>query len=738
MARAARAIVFLLLAGGLWCGALAAPTKQQSLDEWRNLTASNAPPPRVFTKGETVRFYFPHDGGVEAFSARWSHRRVPSGRYHVHSALLHWNQRLERMPATEHGWREATVIAGAEWRQLATNLVAELAPASPGHGAYYAAFLSDRLLYRDAAGVARLAPPGEQPKNVVLDHRFPMDETLEHIAHAVDVRLAQTHPGDRLFLLMAPNAKRFTQPLLVDRQQQRCVCLSPAALYDTSERTFNLAATADGLRAVLIDAHGVALLKNPISSAARLADLGLQTVVRYLRLPLPKPGNPPPLAPQAPMDLTAWESWLDQYTGTRREQGTMKLLIDGDPFYTRLQQAIAGATNHLRFNVYIFDKDDVGVSVASQLKQRSRDIEVKVILDRLGSLGAGGVPPATPMPEDFEPPQSIISYLRESSHVEVRPFLNPWFSSEHSKVLLADGSQAWLGGMNLGREYRYEWHDLMLELEGPIVESLETEFKREWAHEGPLGDLAYAAELIAGPRFRDTATGALTSEPNAVADEPADADERWRHSAPEPTAGSAALRQMQGLRPAWGPPRAERQTVVPTSAPAHLRLLPTKTFWKPFASAVFGALRKARNSIYVENPYLFDKRVVLGLVKARNRGVDVRVVLPCVNDFKAGGRSNLVIANYLHEHGVRVYFYPGMTHVKALLVDGWVCLGSGNLNHLSLRVNHEQNIATSDPEFANRVRQDVFEADFARSYELTAPISVDWVDFLADLALEGF
>jgi phosphatidylserine/phosphatidylglycerophosphate/cardiolipin synthase-like enzyme len=79
-----------------------------------------------------------------------------------------------------------------------------------------------------------------------------------------------------------------------------------------------------------------------------------------------------------------------------------------------------------------------------------------------------------------------------------------------------------------------------------------------------------------------------------------------------------------------------------------------------------------------------------------------------------------------------------MTHVKALLIDGWSCVGSSNLNHLSLRVNHEQNVATSDPAFAARLKKDLFESDFARSYELTQPISVDWVDFMADVLLEGF
>ena len=168
-----------------------------------------------------------------------------------------------------------------------------------------------------------------------------------------------------------------------------------------------------------------------------------------------------------------------------------------------------------------------------------------------------------------------------------------------------------------------------------------------------------------------------------------------------------------------------------------VRLLPTKTAWKPFSAAVQGSLRRARSYVYIENPYLFDKRVILSLVRARERGVDVRIVLPCVNDLKAGGRGNVVIANYLLAHGVRVYFYPGMTHVKALLVDDWACVGSGNLNHLSLRLDQEQNVATSDPAVAARLKQDLFEQDFAHACELTDPISVDWVDFLADLVLEG-
>jgi len=379
-----------------------------------------------------------------------------------------------------------------------------------------------------------------------------------------------------------------------------------------------------------VESHSWALAKNPVSSAARLADLGIETATVLLHLRLPRSAAFPPLAQTDGMDLIEWEHWLDRYTGTRQEDGSIQLLIDGDRFFTRLHQAIAEATNHVSVNVYIFDRDDVAVGIADQLKRRSAEVRIKVILDQMGSLTSGLSPPASPLPEAFEPPASITAYLRKDSHVHVRPFLNPWFSVDHTKVYLVDGAHAWVGGMNLGREYRYEWHDLMFELRGPVVASLENEFKRDWAHAGPLGDLAFAAAALGQPKG-----------------EPAPEEGHW----------------------------------------IKVRRLPTRTAWKPFNAAVQGSLRKARRYICVENPYLFDKRVITGLVQARNRGVDVRAVLPRVNDFDAGGRGNLVTANYLLQHGVRVYFYPGMTHVKAMLVDDWACLGSGNLSHMSLRLS---------------------------------------------------
>src|SRR5262249_34223112 len=157
-----------------------------------------------------------------------------------------------------------------------------------GHGYYYQAFLTDRLLYRDANGAPRLSALSERPRGVTLERRFTVGESLEILGRVAGRHLAAMHPGDPLFVIISPNAGRFAQPLLLDRQQRECVLLSPAALYDPTERGLGLTLTVQGVSAMVFESHGLALLKNPISSTARLGDLGIETLIRVTRAPVPK------------------------------------------------------------------------------------------------------------------------------------------------------------------------------------------------------------------------------------------------------------------------------------------------------------------------------------------------------------------------------------------------------------------------------------------------------------------
>jgi phosphatidylserine/phosphatidylglycerophosphate/cardiolipin synthase-like enzyme len=656
-----------------------AASPRRSADEWARLTRTNLPPPRVVVGQDEVRFYFPTTAHSVGFVAKLGRARLPTTGYQVSSALLRLKKNLPSVTPGTDGWTEPVVIAHEEWRRLSTNLLAALTPATAGHAKYYRGLLGDRILYRDSQDRPAMALIGQPPPLVVIDHRYSIEESLQLMAVMAEPLLKRAHPTNSLFVIMVHSA-RVPQPLLIDTGRHRCVWLSSAGLYESPE-AFPFAPTTKGFSALVFESNGLALLKNPVSSVARLGNFLVETVKGLIRLPLPKPsGRVPVLSHQQGMDLPSWEQWLDHHTASQREYGSIEPLIDGERFFPRFQQAISNATDHIRVHVFIFDNDDVAVDVANQLKHRSEQVNVDVITDRLATMAAGRIPPATPPAKAYDPPTSMPRYLKTDSDVRVRQFYNAFCSYDHTKVYLVDGNRAWMGGMNIGREYRSEWHDMMVELHGPIVQKLEYDYQLDWAHASWLGDLAYLRALLTLPK------PAPVTETNS----------QW----------------------------------------LQLRLLPTTTLRKSFAKGVLHSIRNARSYIYAENPYLFDKRVMTGLVRARQRGVDVRVILPHVNDSRAGTRAELIGANYLVSNGVRVFFYPGMTHLKALLVDGWSCVGSGNLNAFSFGLCQEQNVATSDSRFSDVLKHDLFEEDFPRCYELTEPAAVEWRDFVADFVLE--
>ena len=118
---------------------------------------------------------------------------------------------------------------------------------------------------------------------------------------------------------------------------------------------------------------------------------------------------------------------------------------------------------------------------------------------------------------------------------------------------------------------------------------------------------------------------------------------------------------------------------------------------------------------------------------ARRRGVDVRVIIPYASDSGIIDRSNVTAINAMLENGIRVYIYPGESHIKGAVYDGWICLGSANFDELSLRMNKEMNIATSSPVAVQGFLDEVMVPDFEKSVELKQPLPEKWSDFLMEM-----
>ncbi len=386
-------------------------------------------------------------------------------------------------------------------------------------------------------------------------------------------------------------------------------------------------------------------------------------------------GPIPAVANADPMDLDAFEKILDKVTGTRSDTGRIKFLVDGDEYFCRLMGQIENAEESIDIRTYIFDNDDYAVAVADRLKERSEDLSVRVLLDGLGNMQAMQVD-AESMPEDHKVPLSMRMYMERGSDVKVRNITNPWFTGDHTKTTIIDKKVAFVGGMNIGREYRYDWHDLMMEVTGPVVDRLQYESDKAWARAGIFGDFGNLAAFLKGKKKN------------------ADED---------------------------GYP---------------VRVLQTRNFDSDIHKAQIAAIRNAKSYILIQNAYFSDDQTIYELAQARRRGVDVRIIIPSHGNHGPLNASNKVTINTLLEHGIRVYEYPGMSHVKAAIFDGWASVGSANFDKLSLKVNKELNLATSDPETVNALLDQVFIPDMMASQEVTTPVEVTVATRFAEIMVD--
>jgi cardiolipin synthase len=442
---------------------------------------------------------------------------------------------------------------------------------------------------------------------------------------------------------------------------------------------------ATGFIGLMLKTYTMDPLVRPISTARSLGFLIKNTVADFARqsyismFKMPAVTNAPlaALADGPGMDLEEWENELDRLTGASSSRGTLEFLIDGDEYFNRLVEAVETADESVHIRTYIFDNDDFAVQVADLLKRRSGEIDVRVQMDGFGTYTGGMAMPST-MPESFTPPPSIADYLRNDSQVDVRTLTNPWFTGDHSKVTIVDQSTAFLGGMNIGREYRFDWHDLMVKIDGPVVDELVRDADNTWNKSGFLGDLA---GLFAGPSL-------------------------------------------------------EKPTVAEDGYP--IRVLYTRAQHSQIYETQLAAIRRAKDYVYIENPYFSDDSILYELIAARRRGVDVRFVIAEKGDAALMDMSNAKTINTMLHNGIRVYLYPKMTHVKAMMVDDWIMVGSANLDKLSLRVNNEINIATSHPESVDELKRRLFFADFEYSTELEGALPTGVGHHLAEAIADVF
>lgn len=575
----------------------------------------------------------------------------------------------------------AIPIAGvALWREFRDRLFASVTPQEPGTGIVVEFLKQEELFfYFGEDGLLQSVTLHDKPAGLSTKDTFKFSELLSDAIpmlneYIVAARGTATQGAeDAALLFITGDSADYGYPFIYANQESGQVIF----LRRMPENPECCDSKGDMLPRGLghiTRSHVEGFLRQPIGSIARLFILVSHKVVDTVTpksVIVLKAQPIPPVSNNKPMDPEAWEQELNELAYSPLSQGSIEYLVDGENFFPRLVEAIQSAEESIDIRLYIFDNDNYALKIADLLKQRSQEIEVRVLVDGLGTISAASAKSAYAQ-EDAEPTPSIIRYLESDSNVDVRTALNPWLTGDHTKTILIDRRIAYIGGMNIGREYRYDWHDLMVELHGPIVDEIQTSFEKAWRLQSFLGD------------FRATFY------------------------------------------------RPEEPVNEPLPDHISIRLLYTRPGDSQILRTQLAAITRARQRIYIQNAYFTSDDIIYELAQARRRGVDVRIIIPYQSDSGIINRSNVRAINTMLDNGIRVFVYPGESHIKGAVYDGWVCLGSANFDQLSLRMNKELDIATSDPIAVQGFLDNIMLPDFEKSVELKEQLPKKWSDFLME------
>ena len=309
----------------------------------------------------------------------------------------------------------------------------------------------------------------------------------------------------------------------------------------------------------------------------------------------------------------------------------VELLVDGAAFYDRLAEAIRKARRMIHIECFIWRDDTTGSRFRELLVDAARrGVRVRLLLDEMGCS------------------KLYRSYFRELTEAggyfswfgNIHPLRNRWTFGlrNHRKLQVIDGETAFVGGMNIGREYLGTdpafgpWHDLQVRVTGAVVAELENTFADDWYY--------------------------ATDEKI-----PVDAERRT------PNIEAVPVQVLED-----GPDNREDL----------------------LALSVLSLINQAQHRLWLATAYFVPLYTHLEALKlAAARGVDVRLLVSIRSDTPSLVEVSRSYYEELLGYGVRIFeFDRGVNHGKAMIVDKeWATIGSANFDNRSMHLNFELNLA---------------------------------------------
>ena len=343
-----------------------------------------------------------------------------------------------------------------------------------------------------------------------------------------------------------------------------------------------------------------------------------------------------------------------------------QLLINGEQTFAAMEQAIRQANHSICVQFYIVRDDATGQQLADALIEKAQQgIQVYFLYDEIGSHGL-----STTFTEKLANAGVRISRFNA---LQLRHRLQINFRN-HRKLILIDGEQCFIGGINLGDEYlnkNNHWRDTHIQIHGPSALTFQLSFIEDWY---------WATQYL--PRLKWQPVAAINSPDNR----PSDSDN---------TSHSAVMCINTG-------PADNQES----------------------ASLFFSHLiHQAKKRVWIATPYFVPDIATLSALRlAALKGLDVKVLLPARTDKWLVQQAMGSYVEELSPCGVQFYHYqPGFMHQKVLLIDEhWSSIGSANLDNRSLRINFEANALIFDEQFAAQI-----ETMLQQDLEQSLPLAVN-------------
>lgn len=321
------------------------------------------------------------------------------------------------------------------------------------------------------------------------------------------------------------------------------------------------------------------------------------------------------------------------------------VISDYEDSIERMAELVDGAHEYVHVEIYIMAWDSTTDVFFRALERASaRGVEVRVLFDHIGSrkypgfhrlgkrLNAAGIEWHLMLP--------FIPWRGKARRIDLR---------NHRKLLVIDGKRAMMGSQNMidssylnrkNSQIGRTWHDIMVELSGPIVAGIEAVFSTDWYSES-------GQALGIRPYERDT------NEPEV--------------------GGATSAMQLVPSGPGF------------TTAPN----------LKVFTSMMYLAQKR----LAIVSPYFVpDESLQAAVETAARRGVDVELYVSEQADQYMVDRAQSSYYRSLLEAGVRIFLYPkpAVLHTKCFIVDDlYAVMGSSNMDMRSFGLNYEISLLTT-------------------------------------------